>query len=189
MTTARAVGPVVRAFGPLVRGLRWTPIAGAAGIGVVLVVLAVRTGDPGPGIGALRATAALLAGAAGAALDDPAAPTVSATPLGAVVRRVLQLVVLVVTVSAAWLLLLAAVLVGIEPGLPAGVAARLGLEAAALLAAGLGVAGIAITVERRGVGGSIAAPVLVAGVLAALVVQATWPAWTLLPLGAGDPRC
>lgn len=127
------------ALRPTARAVEWMAPLGSAAVSLGVVgYAAVRSGGA-PDAGSLTplrlAMVALAAGAA-TAVDDPAAPTLAASPLPLGARRALQLGL----VATAWLLAWAAAL-GAASWLPSRApAAQLTLEAVGWLAIGLAVA-------------------------------------------------
>lgn len=163
-------------------------LVGAGGIAAVVLAVAVRSDDPAATVVALRAAALLIGAGAGTALDDPAAPTLAASPIGPPSRRLLQVLLICGTAIAAWLALLTVTLHVAGGGVPGELAVRMSIEAVALLASGLAVAALAIRSNQSGTGGSIAGPVLFVGVIGATLIQQRWPTVTLFPIGPADPR-
>lgn len=164
----------------LVRAVRW----GAFGVlaAVASIYLAVRTGvggGPPDALTTMRVVTALLALGCCAALDDPAAPTLAASPTALRRRRAVQAAVTLVPAAVLWVLALRVTV--LRTGASAAAAGLL-VECAGLLAF---VWTVALVAQRFG----LHEPGAVAGavVLPVLLVSTALPNSTMLFTEFDDP--
>jgi hypothetical protein len=160
------------ALTPVARSIRWAPLAIAAFLSVLIVLL--RHGEPAAG--PMQAAGALLAAGAGYVLDDPAAEILAVSPTPLARRRSLRLLMVVPAVTLLWGLLLR--WQGTE-GNEETVA--LMLLFAGLMGLGLAVSAVAgRTSWTPGRGGVAAAP----GILLLVFLSSAIPRrWRPLPFG------
>lgn len=178
---------------PTLRSVRWGEPAAAAMVGLAIVALvaarasgaeATAGGSP---VLPLRVLALFAAAGVAYVVDDPAGSTLAASPTTRAWRRGTRVVVAALGAGALWVGALL-ILTAWGQSLPAGAAGGLALEAAALAAVAVAVALWAGDRAPDGRGGSVAAPALLVGMLAALVIQRLQPRLlTLLPFSPDDP--
>lgn len=155
---------------PTARVLPWAPLLTATGLGLAIVsvpaAMSVTLGPPDLS-GLLRAAA--VCGALGMAfgLDDPAARSLETVPTPRPLRYAVRVATLVAAAAAWWAVALAVTVAGAEQGIGAALPLRgLTLEAAGIAAVALAVAAVRLRLRPDG-GGLVAAPAVLALVLAA----------------------
>jgi len=174
---------------PVVRSVRWAPLAGAAVGGVVLVwLMGPDRPSPSTSLSSLRLAAFVLCAGAAFALDDQAADTLAPSPTPLLARRVLRLALVVAAAGLLWAALIATAMVAAPAGQGPIPAAAATLEVAALLAFTLGAAVVAGRWAPHGLGGLAGGPALTLAVLGAYMAQMRWPRHlTFFPFGPDDP--
>jgi hypothetical protein len=99
--------PLTQAAVPTARTIRWTPLAGVAGLLLVVLVLARASERPGDVL--LAVASAALASVVVGALHDPASTLLAALPVSSMQRRVLRLALVgLPTLTLWWVLTLVA---------------------------------------------------------------------------------
>jgi hypothetical protein len=94
------VTPLAQAALPTSRSIRWSPLAGVAGL-LLAVLLLSRTAERPAGV-LMAIAAAALASVVVASLHDPAADLLAAVPVSVMQRRLLRLVLVLVPTLLAW---------------------------------------------------------------------------------------
>lgn len=98
-----SVAALGQAVVPTARSVRWTPLAGVAGLVLAALLLARSAARPADVV--LAVASAALACVVVSALHDPAAALLAAVPVSAVRRRSLRLAVVLLPALAAWTVL------------------------------------------------------------------------------------
>lgn len=167
----------LRAARPTARSMACGPLAGAA-VAVAVLVVAQRPWDGhGLSLGFSRILVAVAALGAAFTLDDTAAATLAPSPTSLLARRAVRLALALagaVTVIAAASLVLGA----------AGGASAVPFDRVALEGTGVLLLAMALSAAR---GGDEGAFTLAGALLAAVVIQQRWPAWSLFPTAPGAP--
>lgn len=173
---------------PIARAMGWVPFLAAGGFGLAIVAVPAATSvrlSAEDLVTCLRIVA--LTGALGAAflLDDPAAPTVAVVPTSRLTRYALRVGIALPVWGLWWAATLWVTASGAEDGIGTTLPLRgLSVEAGAIFAIGLAVAGLALRRRTDSIGGVFAAPTLLI-VVAALSFL---PARVALFVVPGDPR-
>jgi hypothetical protein len=94
------VTPLAQAALPTSRSIRWSPLAGVAGL--LCAVLLVSRTAPRPADVLMAIAAAALASVVVASLHDPAADLLAAVPVSVMQRRLLRLVLVLVPTLLVW---------------------------------------------------------------------------------------
>ncbi|WP_433200346.1 hypothetical protein ACQP00_28605 [Dactylosporangium sp. CS-047395] len=152
---------------PTVRAMRYGPLLGAAGAGLLVVAVPVVLGvDLGPDDHANLMRLAAVCAAVGLAFvfDDPARPTTVVVPVPGWLPTAIRAMAGAVTFAAWWAV---AVAITRDPQLPVG---GVTLEVATIGVLALFAAAAVGRWMDRGVGGPVAAPVSLAAALAVAVV-------------------
>ena len=162
---------------PTARSMAWGPLAGAAAAITVLVAAQRPWDGHGLSLGFTRFAVAITALGAAFALDDTAAVTLAPSPTSLLARRAVRLALALgsaITVIAAAALILGAA--GGAPGVP--------FERVVLEGMGVLLLAMALSAAR---GGDEGASALAGALVAAVVIQQRWPAWSLFPMAPGAP--
>lgn len=167
----------LRAARPTARSMACGPLAGAA-VAVAVLVAAQRPWDGhGLSLGFTRLAIAVAALGAAFALDDTAAVTLAPSPTSLLARRAVRLALALA--GAVTVIVAASVVLG-----AAGGAAAVPFDRVALEATGVLLLAMALSAAR---GGDEGAFTLAGALLAAVVIQQRWPAWSLFPPAPGAP--
>lgn len=175
----------------VLRALHWTPlfVAAVAGPALALLVALLAPGPAGPGgaLWMLRATAVLLAAAAGFALADEMADATGATPTPRWLRQWLRTALAVPPLAAGWVLTRAVIVTQWSDGSAVALRDAL-LEAIVLVGVGLVCAGMAVRWDPDRQGAIVGMGVFAVLWVGSLLVPDAWSPWPspLDPRGAAE---
>ncbi|GIF00546.1 ABC transporter [Paractinoplanes rishiriensis] len=177
---------VIPLLGPTARAMRWRPFLAAVALGLAVTAVPAATSvllSNENLVNLLRIAA--VCGALGATflLDDPAAGSIATVPAGRLLRYAVRLVIALAAVAAWWTTVVAITVAGAEHE----VSLQLGgttVEAATLMAVGLGLAVLAGRNAPDGNGSTVAGATL----LAVTAGAAFLPEGLALFLAPDDPR-